>query len=113
MKRDLDQEIDLEQLGKSISARLTELTSELEKLRRRGFRTLALVVLIIGAMFAAVGIAVVDSRHHDRENDRRWCALLDATTRPVPSNAPATPTTARQRAIIAQLNQLRRDLGCV
>jgi len=109
-------EQNLASVAEELADELERLTDQVSALRSRGRRwigaTIAVVVFVFLSMAAAFTLSAMDSRAQDRENDRRWCALLDATTTPVPSGTPNTPATARQRAILAELNTLRRDLGC-
>lgn len=46
----------------------------------------------------------------ERENDRKWCALLDPLDDAYQSTQPATPLAGKVRDAI---HQLRIDLGCV
>jgi len=106
-------EQDLAIAAEELADGLQGLSAQVAALRRQSRWWIGGLVLLVVAMGVTFMLASAAARAEDRENDRRWCALLDATTTPVPSGMPETPTTKRQRAILAELNTLRRDLGCI
>jgi len=104
-------EQNLATVADELADHLDALSKELASVRRRGRRWIAGLVLLLLAMLATGGFAAADTRAQDRENDRRWCALLDAVTTPVPAG-PNTPASARQRKIIAELDRLQEQFHC-
>jgi hypothetical protein len=107
--RDRDE---LEALTRRLAEHLGELTTQLAKQRRRDRRWMVVTAAVLLGMTATGTVAAVDARAQDRAQSQRWCELLDTITVPVPTAAPQTPATERQRKVIAQLTKLSEDFDC-
>lgn len=91
---------------------LGKLTTQVDRLRQRGRWWIGGLVLFVAAILIAGTLGRVDARHQDRENNQRWCSLLNTITAPLPPGQATTPTTERQRTTLAKLNELRDQFGC-
>jgi hypothetical protein len=73
-----------------------------------GNRTMSLLVLLV-AVFAAVGLSIGYTARTVHHSDQQWCELLRSIDVPLPSG---TPATQRSRDFARQVHELRIRKGC-
>lgn len=73
-----------------------------------GGRVVSLVLLLV-AVFAAVGLSIGYTAMSVHRSDRQWCELLRGIDQPLPSS---TPVTERARQFAAEVHKLRAAKGC-
>lgn len=69
----------------------------------------AIMVAFVACLIAA-GASVLYADHIQRQDDRRWCALL--TDLDAAYSTPPGPTTDVGRKVAAEIHQLRVGFGC-